>query len=143
MGMMSARLKTRAVKGTTLVILASSLTCRCQSSGAVIVSLSVDAETVVMRLSARRVTGAARRSMPATGRDRTAIIVSAAPVVTVGVQKAIEKRRVAESSHVISHNELRFGEAADASRESREGVSARAIRTWHLEEPADSSGWLP
>ena len=46
-------------------------------------------------------------------------------------------------SHVTKHNELRFGEAADASRASREGDSARAIRTWHLEEPADSSGWLP
>ena len=33
--MMSARRKTRAVKGTTLAIFASSLTCRCQSSGAV------------------------------------------------------------------------------------------------------------
>ena len=80
-GMMSARRKTRAVKGTTLAIFASSLTCRCQSSGAVIVSLSEPAvaETVAwMRPSARRVAhGAARRSAPATGSDRAAIMVSA------------------------------------------------------------------
>ena len=79
---MSARRKTRAVKGTTLAIFASSLTCRCQSSGAVIVSLSEPAvaETVAwMRPSARRVAhGAARRSAPATGSDRAAIMVSAA-----------------------------------------------------------------